>query len=394
MLAGVNRGRDWIGRKLRMHQTLRIAAAQLFYVLTACALGLAVPRVPIGFGVRADRAVEALVSVGIGIFTFIGVVYSLLFLVLQFAATTFTPRLHLFRDSPIVWNAFGYFTGILVFSFTSAFSIGDSEELVSGLVPITLALLLVVALVVFRHLQSAALRSIQLASTLDQVAARGRAVIHEVYSCSGELDDAEEPAGVPGFVIRWPRNWAVLQLIDAPRLVRRAQAADVVVTFRRRPGETLFEGEVLAEVSGSAGPEFGDKVLVAARSGRERTFDQDPLLAFRVLADIAVRALSPAVNDPTTAVDALDAIDSLLRPLAQRSLDGSRIRDTDGRLRLIVPVPSWPEFISTALDEVLPLVHSSTHVRLRMQRLLEELAAAAPPSRRQVIHDRLRVLAA
>jgi uncharacterized membrane protein len=72
--------------------------------------------------------IEALVAVGIGIVTFIGVVYSLLFLVVQFGTTTFTPRLNLFRDTPIVRHTFGYFAGIMVFSFTAAFSIGGGKS--------------------------------------------------------------------------------------------------------------------------------------------------------------------------------------------------------------------------------------------------------------------------
>ena len=69
--------------------------------------------------------IEALVVVGIGIVTFIGVVDSLLFLVVQFGTTTFTPRLNLFRDAPIVWHAFGFFAGIMVFSFTATFRAAD-----------------------------------------------------------------------------------------------------------------------------------------------------------------------------------------------------------------------------------------------------------------------------
>jgi uncharacterized membrane protein len=72
--------------------------------------------------------IEALVAVGTGIVTFIGVVYSLLFLVVQFGTTTFTPRPNVFRDAPIVWHAFGYFAGIMVFSFTAAFSIGATRS--------------------------------------------------------------------------------------------------------------------------------------------------------------------------------------------------------------------------------------------------------------------------
>jgi hypothetical protein len=139
-------GRERLGRELRRRRGLRATGVQLVYLLAAVALGLAVPEIPIGFTVSSGRVIEALVAVGIGIVTFIGVVYSLLFLVVQFGTTTFTPRLNLFRDAPIVWHAFGYFAGIMVFSFTAAFSIGAGDEQITGLVPIMLAVMLLAAL--------------------------------------------------------------------------------------------------------------------------------------------------------------------------------------------------------------------------------------------------------
>jgi hypothetical protein len=148
--------RKRLGRELRRRRGLRATGVQLVYVLAAVALGLVVPEIPIGFTVPSGRAIEALVAVGIGIVTFIGVVYSLLFLVVQFGTTTFTPRLNLFRDAPIVWHAFGYFAGIMVFSFTAVFSIGGQDEQITALVPIMLAVMLLPALALFRRLQTTA----------------------------------------------------------------------------------------------------------------------------------------------------------------------------------------------------------------------------------------------
>ena len=76
-------------------------------------------------------------------------------------------------------------------------------------------------------------------------------------------------------------------------------------------------------------------------TGPERTVDQDPALAIRVLVDIALRALSPAVNDPTTAAQALDAIQACLERLATRDLDIARIAGVRGHERLRLVLPSW-----------------------------------------------------
>ena len=175
------RRRQRLGRELRRRRSLRANGVQALYLVGAVALGLSVPEIPVGFTVPVARAADALAATGIGIVTFIGVVYSLLFLVVQFGSTTFTPRLNLFRDAPIVWHSFGFFAGIMVFSFTAAFSIGKHDDEVTGLVPIALAVLLLVALALFRRLQATAFRSIQLASTLEQVTDRGREIVDQLY---------------------------------------------------------------------------------------------------------------------------------------------------------------------------------------------------------------------
>ena len=75
-----------------------------------------------------------LLAVGAALITFIGVVFSLLFLVVQFASTTFTMRLNLFQSSPLVWHAFGFYTGVVVYSFVAAFNTTGADQ-VTGLVP-------------------------------------------------------------------------------------------------------------------------------------------------------------------------------------------------------------------------------------------------------------------
>jgi uncharacterized membrane protein len=334
-------------------------------------------------------------AAGFSVVTFIGIVYSLLFLVVQFGSTAFTPRLNLFRDAPIVWHAFGFFIGILIFSFTAAFSIGREEQ-TTGLVPITLVVLLLVALALFRRLQTTAFRSIQLASTLTQVTDRGRKVIDHLYPAADEapLRAAGPTADEPGRDVLWPHRSAVLQVIDVPPLLRRAEDEDVTIEFRVRPGQTLVEHGVVAVVHGGERATFDHDILAALNAGDERTFEQDPLLALRVLADIGLRALSSAVNDPSTAVQALDAIDSLLRALATRKLDIGRAPDSEGRLRVIVPMPTWEDFVSVALDEIIATPTSSIQLRERVRRLLEQLAEHAPPERSASLQTRIERLPA
>jgi len=122
--------------------------------------------------------------------------------------------------------------------------------------------------------------------------------------------------------------------------------------------------------------------------GDERTFEQDPSLALRLLADIALRALSPAVNDPTTAVQALDRIQSLLRTLATRDLEVGDIVDDTGTVRVRLVLPTWDDYLAVAVDEIMALPGLLPSVSGRLTRLLDEITAVAPPSRTDALDRR------
>lgn len=394
------RPRQEIARVLRRRRRLRAGIVQLLYALVALALGLTLPHVAIGFQLPSSRAVEMLVAIGAGMVTFIGVVFSLLFLVVQFGSTTFTPRLNLFRDAPIVWHAFALFTGVIVYSFTAAFVIGRSQN-TTGFALIVALILVLASIAVYRALQMGAFKSIQLASTLAQVADRGRVVIDGLYTQPARASD--EPArpdeagpsltaGAGRHEIRWLRPSAILQVIDVPRVVVAMQRADAVLEFSVAPGERIPEGGVIAVAFGGSGSDLEKEVLKSLTVGEERTFEQDPTLAVRVLADIALRALSQGVNDPTTAVQALDASDSLLRVLATRELQIERVRARDGVVRVQLVLPSWDDYVATAVDELMWLPYLSPSVSRRIAKLLRDLASLAPDDRQPALTARLRVL--
>lgn len=138
-----------------------------------------------------------------------------------------------------------------------------------------------------------------------------------------------------------------------------------------------------------AGPAEG-ALRAALVTGVERTFDQDPELPFRLLADIALRALSPAVNDPGTAVESMDRIEDLLARLADRELAIGRFHDGAGRLRVTVPVPDWERYVRTALDELVFAAAGSPMALHRLRALLGGLLERCPEARREVVRERLR----
>ena len=122
----------------------------------------------------------------------------------------------------------------------------------------------------------------------------------------------------------------------------------------------------------------------AVAIGPERTMEQDPEFAFRIIVDIAAKALSPAINDPTTAVLALDQIHRLLREVAGRQLDKGRVCDAAGKLRLAYRTPDWDDFVGLAVTEIRHFGRDSFQIVRRMRAMLESLIeVCAAASRRR-----------
>ena len=357
---------------------------QLLFAVAGLGLGLLLPRITAAPTVASTRVTETLVGVGFGVLGLVSIIFSLLFLVVQWAFSSLSPRLTLFRDDPIVWRTFGLAVGVFVFSVTAALVIGDHPQ-VSVIVPATEVAGVLAALALIRTLQVKAFASIQLAPTLSAIAAQGRGILDELYLRPGTAD--RNPAVLPPLrrAVTWPHRQAILQQLDQRQLLDAADGA--VIVLRARIGDTLQEGAVVADLHG--GDASDAAVLGGLVTGPERTFHQDPLFAFRLLADIGMRALSPAVNDPATAVQVLDTIQSLLGPLVTRDLDVAEIAGSDGTLRVVLALPSWDDYLQIALDDLIESGSRSPMVLLRARGLLTGLLTAAPPQRWSSITWRL-----
>jgi uncharacterized membrane protein len=311
------------GRFGRPRRRLRANLAQLLFAVAGLGLGLLLPRITVAPTVASTRVTEALIGVGFGVLGLVSIIFSLLFLVVQWAFSSLSPRLNLFRDDPIVWRTFGLAVGVFVFSVTAALVIGNDPE-VSVIVPAAEVAGVLAALALIRALQVKAFASIQLAPTLSAIAAQGRAILDDLYPRPGP--DGRPPAApLPPLrrAVTWPHRQAIVQQLDLHQLLDAAGGG--VIVLRAGIGDTLQEGAVVA---GLHGGDASDAVVLGSLvTGPERTFGQDPLFAFRLLADIGLRALSPAVNDPATAVQVLDTVQSLLMPLVTRDLDVAEIAD-------------------------------------------------------------------
>jgi uncharacterized membrane protein len=195
-----------LGQALRRHRRLRVGLIQLVFVAAGIALGFLLPRIPVGFSVPRDLTTQMLFAIGAGLLSFLAIVFSLMFLVVQFGSTTYTPRLNLFYTSPRIWYGFGFITGVIVFALTAGysevfiFSSGSTgAKDMSGLVPIVMIAMLIGAIVVYRQLQMRAFGSVALGSVLAQVTERGRQALEGVYADEPprEAGDSAGPSSLP-----------------------------------------------------------------------------------------------------------------------------------------------------------------------------------------------------
>jgi uncharacterized membrane protein len=158
-------------------------------------------------------------------------------------------------------------------------------------------------------------------------------------------------------------------------------------------GDTLVEGTLLLKVYGAKNWLPENTLMRAIRLARERSFEQDPKYPIRLLVDIAIRALSPAINDPTTAVQTIDQLEDLLRRLGQYDLDAGHASDANGVVRLVFPMPTWEDYLALAFDEIRQYGSTSVQVMRRLRSALVGLIELlSSPDRIDVVRQYLEHL--
>lgn len=376
---------------LRRHFRLGPTLLQLIYFVGA--LGVAVALIHVGSGPRinASTARDAMFAIAAGMIPFIGLLFTALFLVVQWAHSTFSPRLSLFRDSHLLWHAFGLFPATMVYALAEGLLIADRNDVSAATAVVgygaVVASVAVAAALVWR-----ALDSIQLSTVLNALERRGVAVIDELYPY--ELGSAALPSTPPARPVTQSvgcRSSGLLQEIDMPALVHLAVAAGGSISLQVMVGDSLSEDQPVMRVSAPRRidePKLDRCVTV----GVERTFSQDPKYILRLLADIGSRALSSAINDPTTTVDVLNVVERLLGRLATRELGNGVLTDAGGTVRVLFPSADWEDFVSVGLDEIRLYGTNAIQVSRRLVSLLNTLIDDVAETRRPVLTERLRRL--
>jgi uncharacterized membrane protein len=244
----------------------------------------------------------------------------------------------------------------------------------------------------FLFLIDYAARMLRPVSILDRVADDGVKVIESVYpdEATDSPDVAEsppEPADLRRRVHLHSGDSAIVLAVDLETLVWEARREDGVVRFVPQVGDFVATGEPMFLLYGGATTIDAGRLQSTVVFGTERTLEQDPLFSFRILVDIALKALSPAINDPTTAVLALDQIHRLLRVVGRRRLRGESIKDREGRVRVIFRTPNWDDFVHVACNEIRYCGASNVQIARRMRAMLDNLVASLPSHRHSALMD-------
>ncbi len=398
--SAINRRRSWMVDALRTRlwpvPVLGIAAAVLAGVVLPALDEMVdggVPDVISGFlfGGGPGAARDVLSAIAGSVMTVTSLTFSLTLVTLQLASGQFSPRLlRTFVRDRFVQRTLALFVATFAYALTVLRTVRDDSDVRAEFVPqisVTVAYLLaitsIIGLVLFlAHL----VRQIRVETMLGAVLVDAVTTAESVFD---EVDDTarngEAPTPPAAAVAVTARRTGFLTGVDEPPLVAAAARVDAVVALCRKPGEWIVAGTPVALVWSASGDrpaddaleELSDCLAEAVAVGDERTPVQDIGYAVRQLTDVAVKALSPGINDPTTAVHAIGHVSALLCRLAERRLGCTLHCDDDGHVRAVVPGPEFAELLDIATTQPRRYGASDAAVLSALLRLLRDLAWCA-----------------
>ena len=377
----------------------------MLYVGMTIACVLVLPRIEQNYlaayshGMSVASAQATLSAVASGMMALTGIVFALAFVMVQFSAIAYSPRLVAwFGRDPVLFHALGLFTATFFYAIGTLAWIdrgGDGRVPLFSVVLVTV--LLILSMMVFAKLVQR-LNDIQITNVLHFVGQQGREVIRAMFprldtpagatpeSWRTAIEDVQRRPVTQ--TLRYSGEPQTVTRFQITALVQQAQAADAVIVMECAVGDTLVEDSLLLRVHGGQQLLAENPLRQAIQLAKERTFEQDPKYPLRLLVDIAIKALSPAINDPTTAVQAIDQIEDLLHRLGRRALDAGCVMDDRGDLRLIFPTPTWEDYLTLAFDEIRQYGASSVQVIRRLRSALLGLADSVTEAERKDLVQR------
>jgi uncharacterized membrane protein len=349
----------------------------------------------IDLGVDGARALfQTLITLTL---SFIVFTFGSLLVALQVASAQLTPRIiatTLLRD-PVI----KYSVGLNVFTLLFAVSgLNRTESTVMELATFVAALLGVACLASFLFFIDHAARLLRPVNIVALVCDEGMEVVRKVYAREGAETQAAGDAGRryvaegPALVVSHRGRSQIVLAIEIDSLVAEAARTNGVIEFVPQVGDFVATDEPLFKLYGLAASIDEDKLRECVAFGSERTMEQDPMFSFRILVDIALKALSPAINDPTTAVLAMDQIHRLLRFVGKRRLHDEIVHDSAGQVRLVLRTPNWDDFVHIAFTEIRACGANNVQIARRMRAMLENLIRSLPVSRHAALRAQIDLL--
>ncbi len=363
---------------------------------------------PLVFGGGPDGARSVLSSIAGSMITVAGVTFSITIVALQLASSQFSPRvLRDFMRDRLSQSVLGSFIGAFFYSLVVLRSIRSADETGPEFVPaiaVTLAIgfavLAVAMLIYFIHHIST---RIQVSSIVAGIADAAERAIERERDDGGSparphAERPESPAhdrvpeGQPGPVSAARSGY--LQLLDRRAIVDVADELDLVVRLELAPGDWVQEGVPLFAVwpAAAAIDDLAERLNDQATIGAERSLEQDPAFGLRQLVDVAVKALSPGINDPTTARDCIARITQVLVSWARAGEPRHLGAGRDGRLRLIGRVRTFSELVGLGFDELRHYGASTPEIAITLAASLHTLREMASPSQRAPLDEQLERL--
>jgi len=339
-----------------------------------------------------STAAGLLTAIVSAMIAFTGFVVTVSVLVIQMATGTFSARyMRLWYRDRLQKAVLAVLLGTLTFSLLTLRRSGTGITpnlgvLVSGFLVIASLVLFLLFLDRFIH----RLRPVAVAQL---VVHQGLTHFSSPVVSTGREPGDEEPFGVEPCAIVCAERTGSIQAIDRKGMLRWATRNNCVVLLRCSPGDFVSKGSTIAEVYGDAAVRDSEVLDTMMARGIERTIEQDPAFAIRVVVDVATRALSPAVNDPTTAVQVLDHLEVLLREIGSRPLSRRAVlRDDEGRTRVVIPTMAWADYLTLSVTEIRQYGATSVQVLRRLRALLEDLLGSVLPEDQPAIAEELRRL--
>ena len=357
------------------------------------------------FGSSAEGARGMMSTIAGSMMTVVGVSFSMILVVLALASSQYTSRiLRNFMRSRSTQIVLGIFAGIFTYCLIVLRTIrsGDEGTFVPNLAVFfgfVMALAGVGALMFFIHHIAT---SIQASSIIASIAEETNATINLLFPEKLEQNqDEDDEKQTPRILAK--RNWHVihskesgyLQNINNTGLLRMAQDWKTVVRMERGIGEFVVQNTPLVSISMEQQPDQ-EKIaaLQAAFSiSRFRTVEQDPSFGIRQIVDVGLKALSPGINDTTTAVTCVDYLTAILALIAPRRIPSSRLYK-EGQLLVIAKGPSFESLLSESFDQIRNNASGNVAIMLRMLDSFQTLAGlTVNPHRRRALREQVQLIA-